>query len=347
MLVTGHTGFKGSWLVLWLHSLGAEVHGLALDPPTEPSLYEAAAIGELVASDDRVDIREAAAVRAALRRISPEIVIHMAAQSLVRTSYELPVETYATNVMGTVHLLDALRFVDSARVVVNVTTDKVYENVERPGGYREDEPLGGYDPYSSSKAAAEIVTAALRRSFLAERGIAVASARAGNVIGGGDWAADRLVPDALRAFGAGRPVEIRNPGSVRPWQHVLEPLSGYLLLAEQLSANGAEYAEGWNFGPDDDDAMPVRAVIDRIATLWGPGASWHADEGTHPHEAGLLGLDASKAHARLGWRPRWSVDDALTATVAWQRAFLAGESARTTSLDQIADYEAGRAVAIG
>jgi CDP-glucose 4,6-dehydratase len=340
VLVTGHTGFKGSWLILWLHSLGAEAHGLALDPPTDPSLYEAASVAELLASDERVDIRDAVAVQAAVRRAAPEIVIHMAAQSLVRTSYESPIETYATNVMGTAHVLNALRDIDSVRVAVSVTTDKVYENFERPGGYREDEPLGGFDPYSSSKAAAELVTAALRRSFLADRGIAVASARAGNVIGGGDWAADRLVPDALKAFSQGRPVEIRSPDAVRPWQHVLEPLSGYLLLAERLSEGGAEYAEAWNFGPNADGAMRVRAVIERIARLWGDGASWVGDDGENPHEAGLLGLDAGKAHARLGWLPRWNVDDALAATVGWQRAFLAGASARETSLGQIAAYEA-------
>ncbi|MEP6480446.1 MAG: CDP-glucose 4,6-dehydratase [Rhodoglobus sp.] len=347
VLVTGHTGFKGSWLALWLNSLGAETHGIALEPPTRPSLYEAAAITELLESDERVDIRDAAAVTAALHRIRPEIVIHLAAQSLVRASYDFPLETYATNVMGTAHVLNALRDVDSVRVAVSVTTDKVYENFERPGGYREDEPLGGYDPYSSSKAAAELVTAALRRSFLADRGIAVASARAGNVIGGGDWAADRLVPDALTAFSQGRPVEIRNPEAVRPWQHVLEPLSGYLLLAERLSDGGQEYAEAWNFGPDADDALPVRAILERLAQLWGDGASWVGDTAEHPHEAGLLGLDASKAHARLGWRPRWAIQDALAATVNWQREFLAGKSARETSLEQIAEYEAARPVGIG
>lgn len=344
VLVTGHTGFKGSWLSLWLHSLGAETHGLALDPPTDPSLFEHASIGELLASDQRVDIRDAAAVRAAVRRVAPEIVIHMAAQPLVRASYDIPLETYATNVMGTAHVLDALRGVDSIRAAVSVTTDKVYENVERPGGYREDEPLGGYDPYSSSKAAAELVTAAYRRSFLAEQGVAVATARAGNVIGGGDWAADRLVPDALAAFAQGRPVEIRNPSAVRPWQHVLEPLSGYLLLAERLVEAPSDFSEAWNFGPDASDAMPVRDIIERIAALWGDGASWIGDHGDHPHEAALLGLDAGKAAARLGWRPRWTLDQALTATVEWQRATLAGESPRATSLEQIAAYEAARTV---
>lgn len=345
VLVTGHTGFKGSWLALWLHSMGATIHGIALDPPTSPSLYDVASISELLASDERVDIRDPNAVSRAVRRIAPEIVIHMAAQSLVRTSYDFPIETYATNVMGTAHVLNALRDVDSVRVAVSVTTDKVYENFERTGGYREDEPLGGYDPYSSSKAGAELVTSALRRSFLAEHGIAVASARAGNVIGGGDWAADRLVPDTLKAFEHGRPVEIRNPGAVRPWQHVLEPLSGYLLLAERLLEDGQEFAEAWNFGPDDEDAVPVGDVVGRIATLWGDGATWVDDNGSSPHEAGLLGLDASKAHSRLGWRPRWDIDRALFATVDWQRAYLGGSSPRQKTLKQIATYEAARPVA--
>jgi CDP-glucose 4,6-dehydratase len=345
VLVTGHTGFKGGWLSLWLHSLGADVHGLALDPPTDPSLFEAASIAELLASDARVDIRDREAVRDAVRGVAPEIVLHLAAQPLVRASYEFPLETYATNVMGTAHVLDALRGLDSVRVAVSVTTDKVYENVERLGGYRENEPLGGYDPYSSSKAAAELVTAAYRRSFLAEQGVAVATARAGNVIGGGDWATDRLVPDALAAFARSRPVEIRNPSAVRPWQHVLEPLSGYLLLAERLAETGGDdVAEAWNFGPDADDAMPVRDIVDRMAALWGGGASWISDDGDNPHEAGLLGLDAGKAATRLGWRPRWSLDDALAATVDWQRAYLAGASPRETSLAQIAAYEAARAV---
>lgn len=344
VLVTGHTGFKGSWLSLWLHSLGAETHGLALDPPTDPSLFEVASIGELLASDQRVDIRYAEDVRAAVRHVAPEFVFHLAAQPLVRASYDIPIETYATNVMGTAHVLEALRGVDSVRVAVSITTDKVYENFERSGGYREDEPLGGYDPYSSSKAAAELVTAAYRRSFLAGQGVAVATARAGNVIGGGDWAVDRLVPDALAAFAQGRAVEIRNPSAVRPWQHVLEPLSGYILLAERLSDGSGDFSEAWNFGPDADDAMPVRDIIERIAALWGDGASWIAADGEHPHEAGLLGLDAGKAAARLGWRPRWNLDDALAATVAWQRSYLAGESPRATTLRQIAAYEASRAV---
>jgi len=344
VLVTGHTGFKGSWLSLWLHSLGAEVHGLALDPPTDPSLFDVAAVGELLASDERVDIRDADAVRGAIRSAAPEVVIHMAAQPLVRASYEIPLETYATNVMGTAHVLDALRGLDSVRAVVSVTTDKVYENFERPGGYREDAALGGYDPYSSSKAAAELVTAAYRRSFLEGQGVAVATARAGNVIGGGDWAVDRLVPDTLAAFAEGRPVEIRSPFAVRPWQHVLEPLSGYLLLAERLHNGNGEFSEGWNFGPDADDAMPVRDIVEKLAALWGDGASWASTDGDNPHEAALLGLDASKAASRLGWRPRWDLNQALAATVEWQRSYLAGESPRLTSLGQIAAYEASRGV---
>jgi CDP-glucose 4,6-dehydratase len=345
VLVTGHTGFKGSWLSLWLHSLGAETHGLALEAPTNPSLFRVAAVGDLLASDARVDIRHPEAVQEAIRNVAPEIVIHMAAQSLVRTSYLSPLETFATNVMGTANVLNALRDVESVRVAISVTTDKVYENVERHEGYREHEPLGGHDPYSSSKAAAELVTAAFRRSFLADRGIAVATARAGNVIGGGDWAHDRLVPDAFRSFSQGEVVEIRSPDSVRPWQHVMEPLSGYLLLAERLSANGADYADAWNFGPNPESTLPVRAVIDRIARLWGDGAGWVTDQRSNPHEAGLLGLDATKAQERLGWIPRWTVDQAVEATVRWQRAFLDGSSPRDTTLEQIAEYEAARAVA--
>ena len=340
VLVTGHTGFKGGWLALWLHSLGAETHGLALDPPTDPSLFEVAAISELLATDSRVDIRDAGLVETAVRRVAPEVVIHMAAQPLVRASYDSPLETYATNVMGTAHVLNALRGVDSVRAVVNVTTDKVYENFERPGGYREDEPLGGHDPYSSSKAAAEIVTSAMRRSFLADEGIGVATARAGNVIGGGDWAADRLVPDALAAFSEGRAVEIRAPGSVRPWQHVLEPLSGYLLLAEKLAGDRAEYAEAWNFGPDSADALSVGAVTELLAGLWGEDARWTDTSAEGRHEAVLLGLDATKAHERLGWHPRWTVNQALAATVDWHRAVLDGGSGRDLCLAQIAQYEA-------
>jgi CDP-glucose 4,6-dehydratase len=268
----------------------------------------------------------------------PEVVIHMAAQPLVRLSYSEPVATYATNVMGTVHVLEAARQCGSVRAVVNVTTDKCYENREWVWGYREDEPMGGFDPYSNSKGCSELVTSAYRRSFMDKAGIALASARAGNVIGGGDWAADRLVPDILRAFERGEPVVIRNPHSTRPWQHVLEPLSGYLLLAQRLCEHGKAYAEGWNFGPQDDDARPVQWIVEQMVQRWGDGARWQLDGGEHPHEANYLKLDISKAQARLGWRPRWSLGMALENITTWHQAWLAREDVRALCLAQIGQY---------
>jgi CDP-glucose 4,6-dehydratase len=265
----------------------------------------------------------------------------MAAQALVRQSYAEPVATYATNVMGTVHVLEAARQVPGVKAVVVVTTDKCYENREWPWGYREDEPMGGRDPYSSSKGCAELVASAYRRSFLAPQGVAVATARAGNVIGGGDWAADRLVPDVLRAFERGEPVAIRNPRATRPWQHVLEPLSGYLMLAERLCTQGPAWAEGWNFGPSDEDVRPVGWVVDRLISGWGPGAAWRQDEGSHPHEAHDLKLDISKARTRLGWRPRWNLQTALENVTRWHRAWLAGSDARQLCLQQIGQYVNG------
>lgn len=341
VLLTGHTGFKGSWLALWLESLGAEVVGLSLGVPTDPSLFEVARVGEGVTSIE-ADIRDAEAVQRALADSRAEIVIHMAAQSLVRRSFEQPVETYATNVMGTVHVLDAACRSDQARVVVNVTTDKCYENREWVWGYREYEPMGGYDPYSSSKGCAELVTAAFRSSYAqGDAGPAIASARAGNVIGGGDWADDRLVPDLMRAAVEGRPALVRNPDAIRPWQHVLNPLSGYLMLAQALWSS-REHADAWNFGPDEGDARPVRWMIDRLGEAWGESIAWRQEDGETPHEAQYLKLDSAKAKARLGWSPTWSLDDALTSIAAWYRTERSGGDLRGHALDQIGAFQAGR-----
>lgn len=338
VLVTGHTGFKGGWLCLWLQQLGAEVHGLALDPPTTPNLFEAARVAQGLAGDHRVDLRDATAVLRTLQTCRPELVLHLAAQPLVRASYADPAGTYATNVMGTLHLLEAVRQTPGVRAVLNVTTDKCYENREWPWGYRENEAMGGHDPYSSSKACSELLSAAYRRSFLAEGGVALATARAGNVIGGGDWAADRLVPDLLRAFESGQPALIRRPQAVRPWQHVIEPLSGYLLLAQALLQQGQTVAEGWNFGPEDRDARPVGWIVEQLATLWGPDARWTLQPDGHPHEAHTLKLDISKAREGLNWRPRWGLQQALQRTVEWHKAWLGGADVRALCLQQIENH---------
>ncbi len=337
VFLTGHTGFKGSWLSLWLQSLGAELTGFALAPPTNLSLFVEARVASGMTSIIG-DVRDLNALQAALDKAKPEIVIHMAAQPLVRYSYQNPVETYAVNVMGTVNLLEAIRNTPSVKVVVNVTTDKCYENKEWVWGYREDEPMGGFDPYSNSKGCSELVTSAYRQSFFKSAGIALASARAGNVIGGGDWALDRLIPDIVRAFEQGKPIAIRNPHATRPWQHVLEPLGGYLLLAQHLCTQGQTFAEGWNFGPRESDAKPVDWIVKNIATLWGDDAEWQIDTGEHPHEAHYLKLDISKAGNRLGWHPRLSLTKALTMIVEWQRARQSGASVRQTTLDQINSY---------
>ena len=339
VLLTGHTGFKGGWLSLWLQQLGAEVQGLALAPPAQDNLFEAARVGAGMASAIG-DIRDLSFVARTMAAFQPQIVIHMAAQPLVRLSYDQPVETFATNVMGSVHVLEAVRQTPGVRVVVNVTTDKCYENREWAWGYRENEPMGGHDPYSSSKGCAELVSAAYRRSFFQQGGPALATARAGNVIGGGDWATDRLVPDILRALEKGEPAVIRNPQSTRPWQHVLEPLSGYLVLAQRLWDEGAAFAEGWNFGPCDEDARPVQWIVERLVQQWGGDARWHLDGGRHPHEAHYLKLDISKARARLGWQPRWRLAEALGHIVTWHRAWLAGEDVRALCLGQIDQYAA-------
>jgi CDP-glucose 4,6-dehydratase len=339
VFLTGHTGFKGSWLSLWLQSLGAEVHGLALEPPTTPNLFTVVQVAQGMASSTTGDIRDLATVQQAMHACQPDIVIHMAAQPLVRLSYAEPVETYATNVMGTVHVLESARQAASVKAIVVVTTDKCYDNKEWLWGYREDEPMGGHDPYSNSKGCAELVTSAYRRSFFQEKGIALASARAGNVIGGGDWAADRLVPDILRAFEQNQPVVIRNPHATRPWQHVLEPLSGYLSLAEHLYTQGQAFAEGWNFGPKDDDARPVQWIVEHMVNSWGNGASWQQDGGVHPHEANYLKLDISKAKARLGWQPRWPLATALEKITAWHHAWLSSANMHEFTFEQIYQYQ--------
>jgi CDP-glucose 4,6-dehydratase len=339
VLVTGHTGFKGSWLSLWLQQRGAALTGFAKAPPTQPSMFVEAGVAE--GMDSQIgDVTSFEQVREVFQRSSPEIVFHMAAQPLVRYSFEHPVETYATNVMGTVHVLEAARQTPSVRSVVVVTSDKCYENREWVWGYRENEPMGGYDPYSNSKGCAELVTAAYRSSFFGGSQASVGSGRAGNVIGGGDWATDRLLPDIIRSWMAGKAVPIRRPQSIRPWQHVLEPLSGYLLLAEQLYKRGHDVAEGWNFGPNDEDARPVGWIVERMGELWGEGARWQLDEGPHPHEAHYLKLDCSKARMQLGWAPRLSLHEALEWTVEWFRGYQQGASMRALTQTQINRYEA-------
>lgn len=318
VLVTGHTGFKGGWLVAMLAEMGAEIGGYALPPDTEPCLFDT--IGVKKRCRHVVgDIRDAAHLKAAVAGFDPEIVVHMAAQPLVRRSYREPLLTFETNVVGTANLLDACRGLDSLRVVVSVTTDKVYENHQWPWGYRENDQLGGHDPYSASKAAAELVTAAWRSSYLAAQGVRVATARAGNVIGGGDWSEDRIIPDAVRAFTRGESLLVRNPAAVRPWQHVVDPLTGYLMLAQALW-DSADFAEGWNFGPEQVHVVPVRAVADVFCAAWGEGAGWHAPGESHgPHEAALLLLDSAKARSRLGWVPRMGLEEAVEATAHWYR----------------------------
>lgn len=333
VFITGHTGFKGSWLCMWLSMLGAEVTGYALEPPTKPSLFELCRIDELVKSVIG-DVRDLKKLKRAMLAAKPEIVIHMAAQPIVRESYKVPVETFSTNVMGTVNVLEATRFCKTVKAVVNVTTDKVYENQEKIIGYKESEPLGGYDPYSSSKACSELVAAAYRQSY----SMPVATARAGNVIGGGDWAPDRLVPDFVRAIMKGKKIIIRNPNAVRPWQHVLEPLSGYLILAEQLFKYGQKYAEAWNFGPDDSDAKPVEWIAKKLCADWGKGAGYVIDRGKHPHEAYFLKLDSTKARSRLEWRPKWNLAKAINKVVEWTRAYKQGGDLRKVCFGQIREY---------
>jgi CDP-glucose 4,6-dehydratase len=342
VFVTGHTGFKGSWLSLWLQELGAEVTGYALAPATKPSMFYVARVAARMRSVEG-DVRDLRGLWGAMSEAAPELVIHMAAQPLVRRSYVDPIETYSTNVMGTVNVLEAIRRTPSVRAVVNVTSDKCYENREWVWGYRENESMGGYDPYSSSKGCAELVTSAWRNSFFNpgeydEHQVALASARAGNVIGGGDWAEDRLVPDILRALSEQRPVAIRNPNAVRPWQHVLEPLSGYLVLAQKLMERGVEYDGAWNFGPLDEDAKPVQWIVERFIQQWDSNAKWQLDGAEHPHEAHHLKLDCSKARARLDWQPKWNLSRAIEAIAKWQRAYLDRQDMREVTLAQIRQF---------
>lgn len=343
VFVTGHTGFKGSWLCLWLDHVGARVTGYALDPPTDPSLFELGRISELI--DHHIgDVRDLVALETALRDAQPEVVIHMAAQSLVRYSYENPVETFSTNVLGTVHILDAVRRVPSVRAVVVVTSDKCYFNEEWVWGYREDARLGGHDPYSGSKGAAELVVTAYQHSFFhPERNpdlAVVGSARAGNVIGGGDWAVDRLVPDIMSSLLEGQPTLIRKPQATRPWQYVLEPLNGYLMLAERLFNDGHGFASAWNFGPSEEGERTVGWIIERLYALWPADFDWERDDNPAPPESGFLKLDASRAHAYLGWRPKLDLETALEWIVNWYRRYEAGEDVRDECMTEIRRFMA-------
>jgi CDP-glucose 4,6-dehydratase len=346
IFLTGHTGFKGSWLSLWLHAMGAEVTGYALDPPTEPSLFKLCRLDEIVTSIIG-DVRDLDRLKREIVAAQPEIIFHMAAQPLVRDSYRIPVDTYEINVMGTVHLLESVRCCANIKSVVNVTTDKCYENREGSVGFRESDPLGGYDPYSSSKACSELITAAYRSSFFNPKdyslhGVAIASARAGNVIGGGDWAADRLIPDCIRALLKNESIVLRNPEAIRPWQHVLEPLSGYLLLAERLCSDGVSFSGAWNFGPGNDDARSAGWIVQRLCSLWGDGAAYRRDMGVNPHETSYLMLDSDKAFNELGWAPRWSLERALESIICWSAAYRRGLDVRQKCMRQIKEYEAGQ-----
>ena len=343
VLLTGHTGFKGAWLSLWLSELGARVTGYALEPPTSPSLFGELRVDERV--DSRIgDITDLASLKAVFADARPEVVIHMAAQSLVLQSYDDPIETYMTNVIGTANVFEAIRSVDSVRAIVNVTTDKCYENREWHWGYREDEPMGGHDPYSSSKACSELITRTYAACFFGNDSTArLASARAGNVIGGGDWSDNRLIPDFVRAITAGDVLNIRNPGSIRPWQHVLEPLSGYLMLAEKLcTEEGDRFLGGWNFGPHDMDARPVSWIADHLCAMWGNGSRWEyvGPNDAAPHEATYLKLDCSKARAELGWQPRLNLETALEWIIDWNRCHFEGGDTVAKTIEQINAYAA-------
>jgi CDP-glucose 4,6-dehydratase len=346
VFLTGHTGFKGGWMALWLQQMGAKVTGFALPPPTSPALFNIAHVADSMTSIIG-NIRDRQTLEEALVNADPEIVIHMAAQALVRASYDDPVGTYATNVMGTVHLLEAVRKAGGVRAACIVTTDKCYENREWVWGYREDEAMGGYDPYSNSKGCTELVVSAYRRSFFAAGGTALGSGRAGNVIGGGDWAVDRLVPDILRAVAEGEPVLIRNPLAIRPWQHVLEPVGGYLILCQALWNDPQTAAQAWNFGPRDDDAQPVQWIVEKMCALWGDGARWTRDESAQPHEALYLKLDISKARNGLRWQPRWPLAEALDRIVDWQRAWLSGVDMHEHCLKELERFaRAGQSIAV-
>jgi CDP-glucose 4,6-dehydratase len=336
--LTGHTGFKGSWLSLWLQKMGAIVKGYSLDVNTKPALFTEANVAAEMESEIG-DIRNLDQLTKSMVSFVPDILIHMAAQPLVRFSYLEPVDTYTTNVIGTVNVLEAARKCSDLKAIVSITTDKCYENKEWEWGYRENEPMGGHDPYSSSKGCAELVTSAYRRSFFSSKETAsLASARAGNVIGGGDWAEDRLIPDVLRAFEKSEPVLVRNPLSTRPWQHVLEPLSGYLVLAQELFLNGDSFAEGWNFGPKDEDCKPVSWILDQMVTYWGNNASWSLDKNNNPYEAGFLKLDCSKASNRLKWNPKWNLQLTLKSIIDWHQLYINGADIKNLCLKEINTY---------
>jgi CDP-glucose 4,6-dehydratase len=344
VFLTGHTGFKGGWLTVWLSSMGAKVTGFSLPPNTKPNLYEEAGVAALCKKSVIGDIRNLADLSDTMKLSNPDIVIHMAAQPLVRYSYSNPVETYSTNVMGTVHLLEAMRSCRSVKSAVIVTTDKCYENKEWVWGYRENEPMGGHDPYSNSKGCAELVTASYRQSFFSEKdyanhGVAIASARAGNVIGGGDWSADRLVPDAIAAFESGKAVMIRNPLATRPWQHVLEPISGYLVLAQALYEQGVVFNGAWNFGSNDAETRSVQEVIELLIDQLGGDAAWQQDEKVALYEAHFLKLDCSKAKQELAWSTRWSLEEAIRAIVEWHDVFRKQGDIRSLMLSQIENYQ--------
>ena len=337
VLLSGHTGFKGSWLSLWLQSMGAEVCGVSLAPPTEPSLFDQAKVADGM-RHEIVDIRNFEEIDCVFQSFRPEIVIHLAAQPLVRLSYQEPIQTYATNIMGTVHILEASRRAKSVRGIVNVTTDKCYENREWVWGYREDEPMGGHDPYSSSKGCSELISSAYRRSFLEAEGIGMVTARAGNVIGGGDWAKDRLIPDIIKSLEKKDVLNIRNPTAIRPWQHVLEPLSGYLMLAKKLYLRESDVSGAWNFGPNDEDAKTVKWVAEKLSAKWGSITNLKLQSGEQPHEAHFLKLDISKAKQQLGWQPKWSLDAALDKVIDWQKAWRANENMHAKCISQISEY---------
>ena len=339
VFLTGHTGFKGSWLSLWLFSLGAKVRGYSLNPPTTPSLFNEAKIDLLIDSCIG-DIRDQDTLHESMVSFNPDILIHMAAQPLVRYSYNEPIETYEVNVVGTAKVLEVARSCSNLKAIVNITTDKCYENDGRTEGYKENDPMGGYDPYSSSKSCAELVTSSYRRSFLQEQGVGLASVRAGNVIGGGDWADDRLIPDILRSFEKNKPVIIRNPKATRPWQHVLEPLSGYLVLAQKLYKDQKEYAEGWNFGPNEQDVKPVDWILNKMIVSW-PNSSWKLDESSNPHEAGFLKLDISKSKSKLDWNPVWELSHTLERIISWHKAWLNKENMQIVCLTEIKIYMKG------
>jgi CDP-glucose 4,6-dehydratase len=339
IFLTGHTGFKGSWLTLWLEQLGANITGYALPPDTNPAMFNILQIDKHVKNNIYGDICNEQQLSQAMQEAQPEIVIHLAAQSLVRESYTNPVETYATNVMGVVNLLQAAKKTSSVKVVLNITTDKIYENKERLQGYTENEPLGGYDPYSSSKACSELVSASYRQSFFQQTDTQLATARAGNVVGGGDWAADRLVPDAIRAFTHGNTLTIRNPLATRPWQHVLEPLGGYLLLCEKMYHHPDDYAQAWNFGPVTDEVETVKTLADSLVKMWQDNACWQQDHAHHPHEANALRLNCSKALTILNWKPIWNLQQTLQETINWYKAYYNQHDMLQFTLQQIQSYE--------